>query len=434
MIARNNNTWFWALAMISALFFTACVDPTTGTLNEVYKYPQEIWGEWIRMDTGDTWYIGSNYLTGSYSAGSTLMLQSENVIEITDSGKKYYLYASRTANSSFTGKIEGLDHISLSASRPVAGGQGWINVVVEDLNSGGKTTTQTDADGSFEVEEAIPGDEYQITPEGGRGATVTPIGDGDDVGTITVTDGMNFKTTIKAASSSTDMTRLYAGDGSKDFDYNFTIVLTNTGVADCLAATYSLNLPAGLTVVSAPGSSILGTIEPGNTKSIPITLRCQPVGAEYEYKKIAITVNDPISGKTWDDSVSLKFHKATVNFNIKASSAVSGIIITPTANAYFFNRITTSTVTIPWSAQDFLVVFSGATADTETVYSLGIGVTPDSDFNNFTNAGNYEPNNTEAAATPIAAQDKSMSFLHKNDIDYYKVNLGTTAPVSSVVH
>jgi len=397
--------------------------------NTSSKYSKEFWGEWLRMDTGETWYIASNSIKINNSAPSTsvtLAKQSDRVIEVTESGRKYYLYASRTANASFTGKVVGFDQSALSIQRSVAGGKGWINVVIEDLDNGDKTTTTTDGDGNFTADGIIPGDDYQITPEGGTPTTVIPTGDGDDVGTITISNGVNFKTSIiKPASSSTDMTRLYANMNA----YTFDIVIENTGTTDCTAATYSLDFASDLIAESVPASQILGTIEPGKTKTIEISVRCQPIQNEYEYKKISITINDPISDKQWQDSVSLKFNKTPVNFDIKSNSAVSGIIIAPTAQAYSFRNVTSATVTVPWSAKDYLVVFSGATADTEAVYSLGIGVTPDSNFTAFTDTGNYEPNNTETAATAIAAQDKIMSYLHKNDIDYYKVNLGTTAPV-----
>ena len=83
---------------------------------------------------------------------------------------------------------------------------------------------------------------------------------------------------------------------------------------------------------------------------------------------------------------------------------------------------------MPRSAEDYMVIFSGATADTEAVYSLGIDVYPDANFSDFTDTANYEPNNTEAQATPIHMQNQIMSYLHKNDVDFYKIKLGTTVP------
>jgi hypothetical protein len=189
---------------------------------------------------------------------------------------------------------------------------------------------------------------------------------------------------------------------------------------------YTLELPDGLSVVTEPPSRILGTVEPKKKKTIDITVKCLPVAAEYEFKRIAVTIEDPLSGSKWQDSVSLRFHRATVSFNIRASKNVSGIIITPTAGAYSFSNTTSSTVTVPRSAKDYLVVFSGASADTETVYSLGVDVIPDTGFNSFMDVANYEPNNTEDTAHMLEAQDKIMSYLHKNDIDYYRVTLEST--------
>ena len=413
--------WMFSVGIVT-LLLESCIytDQNSGTLNEVQKYPKELWGEWIRMDTGATWYIGSNYITGSPPSDITLLRQSENVIEVTtDVGQKYYLYASRTANASFTGRIVGIEQTNRSVQRTVQNGKGWIGVVVEDLHSGDKSATSTDGDGNFEVVDAIPGDDYLITPEGGEGVIVTPIVDGDDVGTITVTSGLNFKTTIRARYSSVDMARLFANGNN----YDFTIEVANTGSIDCTAALCTLEFPDGLTAISVPESRILGTIEPDRKKTIDITVACSAIAEEYEFKKIGVTIDDPLSGNTWQDSVSLRFHRATVDFNIRAGRGVSGIIITPTGGTYSFTNTTSATVTVPWSPKDFLVVFSGASADTETVYSLGIGVIPDTNFNYFVDVANYEPNDTENTATRLEARDKIMSYLHKNDIDYYRITL-----------
>jgi hypothetical protein len=408
---------------ICAVFFALLLLSCPNNAEDTEKN-KEYWGEWLRMDADETWYISSDSIKINNSVSSksvTLAKQSDRVIEVTEGGRKYYLYASRTATASFTGKIAGFDQSGLAVQRSLAGGKGWAHVVINDLDSGEETTTTTDKDGNFTADEIIPGDEYQITPEGGTPTTVTPIADGDDVGTITVTSGANFKISLKPSSSSTDMTRLYANQES----YNdFEIVIENTGTADCTAATYSLEFASDLIVKSVPTSQILGTIEPGKTKEIPIQVNCRQIQNEYEYEKIGITINDTINDKQWHDSVSLKYNKVPVNFNIRSNKPVSGVIIAPTAQAYSFRNVSSATVTVPWSSKDYLVVFSGATADTEAVYSLGVGVTPDSDFDAFLEPGNYEQNNTEAAATTIATQDKIMSYLHKNDIDYYKVNLG----------
>jgi hypothetical protein len=431
MKAKNNNIHFGALSLIGVLFFMACADPNSGTLHVVYVYPQELWGEWIRMDTGKIWVIGGNYLTHDSLSGSslsdlTLTHQSENVIEVTDSTKKYYLYASRIANADFTGQIEDLDQTSRSLSRSAArDADGWL-LDVRDLITGGRTTIQTGAGGKFKITKGIPGNDLLITPPGGKGATVTPIGDGDDVGTITITEGANFKTTIKAVSALTDMALLYAGDPLEEFD----IVIENTGTEDCTAATYSLDYTSsGLTVVETIFDPVLGTIEPGKTKTLRIKVSCPSVTKEYEYKRIGITIKDRASGKQWEDFVSLKFHETFAFFEIQSNKAISGVIITPTANTYYFTCNGYERFPVPRSLMDYLIVFSGATAETEAKYSLAVEtfwLSPD--FTSFDDTMNYESNSTESMATLIGPGTtigpKIMSYLHKNDIDYYRVNLG----------
>ncbi|MDR1072692.1 MAG: fibronectin type III domain-containing protein [Treponema sp.] len=401
-------------------------DPAEPT-GPVVKYAPEYWGEWLRMDTGDAWYISSGAIkinNQSSSAPVSLSKQSDRVIEASEGSRKYHLYASRTANASFSGKIAAFEtgH-GRSVQRAVGNGLGGIGIVVSNLNNkANELTATTDGEGNFTVENAIPGDSYTIIVEE-QTTTVTPSANGDDIGTITVTDGVNFKTSVKPASSSVDMQRLYANLNA----YNFTITIQNTGTVDCTAATYALDFDDDLLVVSQPSSSVLGTIEPGKSKTIAISLGCKAIQSEYAFKKIGVRVTDTINQKTWEDSVSLKFNKAPVAFNIRANSNISGIVITPNAQAYSFSGTNTS-LTLPWSTRDYLVVFSGATADTEAIYSLGVNVMADSSFNSFTDLGNYEGNDTENAATSIQMSDTIMSYLHKNDFDYYKINLGATAP------
>jgi len=410
--------------------------------DHVIKYAKEYWGEWLRMDTGDTWYISSDSIkvnNALNSADVSFVKQSARVAEVTEGSRKYYLYASRTTNSQFSGKIAGFDSGSRNTSRAAGSGLGGINIVISNLNNKDETATlTTDGEGKFTAEEVIAGDEYAITAEG-QTTVVLPNANGDDIGTITVTDGVNFKTIIKPKYTTlTDMNRLCANFTS----YNLNIEIENTGTEDCIAALYDLVFDDGLIIKSSVttgdvSSGILGTIEPGKKRIIELSLACNALDNEneFEFKKIGITIDDPISGKSWDDSVSIKFYKASADFYIRSNSPISGVVITPSANTYSFkttkgllDAIYAASLTMPWSADDYLVVFSGATADTEAVYSLGINVIPDTDFADFRDVANYESNNTEAEAVAVNAQNKIMSYLHKNDIDYFKINLGTTAP------
>jgi hypothetical protein len=113
-----------------------------------------------------------------------------------------------------------------------------------------------------------------------------------------------------------------------------------------------------------------------------------------------------------------------MGFNIKAEKPVSGIIISPDSKTYSFTDVTNGTVVTPRRVSgNYLVVFSGATIETETRYSLGIGIEADGYFGGFTQTGRYEPNNTESATVSLSEQ-KIMAYLYKNAIDYYRVSYG----------
>jgi hypothetical protein len=403
---------------------------TGGNKGPSVKYVKEFWGEWLRMDSAETWYIAGNSITinGSPSARAvTLSKQSGRVIEVREGSAKYYLYASRIANARFTGKIAGFGQTpspSVAASRAVGSGLGGMGIIISNLgNKANELTAVTDADGNFSADGIIPGDDYTVTPAGGTPTVVVPNGGEDDVGTITVTGGYNFKTSVKPQSSSVDMNTLYATRS-----YDLVIEIENTGTEDCSGPNYQLTLPADL--VNESGFSltgILGTVEPGAKKTLPIKVRCLEIAEEYAYKKIGITINDAYN-KTWEDSVSLKFHRVPMNFNIRSDMPISGIIISPAGQTYSFIDVTSETIALPWSTSDYLVVFSGATIDTETIYSLGVGVPANANFAGFTDTGRYEQNNTETTAPLITQDEPITAYLHKNDIDYYRVKMNNTSP------
>jgi hypothetical protein len=415
-----------------AVFFAAlillagCMDPSSGALYEVYKHPENLWGEWIRIDTGSIWHITSNYLAKDTSAAITLERQSENVIKVAEANKLYYLYASRIPNGSFTGTIVGDNsrQTGTSISRSMTG-IGGIGIAITNLNDkANELNTKTDDEGNFTASGTIPGDEYEITAAG-HTTTVTPHTDGENIGAVAITDGANFKTSISGADI--DMMAIYAGR-----DYDFTINMTNTGTTVYYATTYTLAFPPGLTQVSGSSGGILGSIIPGAKKTISVTVNCAAVSGESEHKTITVTVAD-IEGRIWKDSVQLKFNRDRATFNITSDRETSGVLIVPSAKAYPFRTSRnysgssySASVMVPrYSTKDYLIVFSGATPDTEVIYSLGIDVPANSDFSGFRNPGNYEPeNNTEETAPRIRLGDTFTAYLHMDEIDYYKVNLG----------
>jgi hypothetical protein len=209
--------------------------------------------------------------------------------------------------------------------------------------------------------------------------------------------------------------------------HDFTIEVTNTGTEDCLGATFQLGFEDGLDTDAPTEKQLWRTIEPGVTKTVSLKLKCDAIEEEYAYKKITITVTDEISKKEWQDSVSVKFYKVRTYFYLTTefgAAPVHGVVINPYDNkAARFKQAGggISYVELPWSSQGYLVVFSGATAQTEAVYALGANKLPPytaAEFNAFMDLGRYEKNDTEQTAAAIT-EDSMMAYLHKNDIDYY---------------
>jgi hypothetical protein len=408
------------VVILAALALASC-DTSGGSGGDSNRtYAKDLWGEWLRMDTGDKWYISNNTLKingAETPLNATLSKQSNRVIEVADGSRKYYLYASRVATASFTGAIV-TDTDAAGSGRAISGGLGGIHITIANLvNTANELSAVTDGEGKFTAEGVIVGDAYKLTPQGGTSVTVIPTSDGDDIGVVAITSGVNIKTSLIPTQASIDVTELYMNE-----TYEFKIEFENTGDKDCPAPSYTIIEPSGVHITGNL-QSILGTIEPGKKKSVPIVVRCSTMTDDHEYKKINITIIDG-TGKTWEDSVSLRFYKESMGFNIKAEKLVSGILISPDSKTYSFTNITNRTVYTPRRVLgDYLVVFSGATIETETRYSLGIGVEADGNFGSLSSSGVYEPNDTEDAAVALNAQ-KIMAYLYKNDVDYYRISYG----------
>jgi hypothetical protein len=411
-------------------------------------YSKEYWGEWIRMDTGESWIISNNAITSAGNEPQTIIAsslekQSERVIKAKIYGQDVYLFASRIANAKFTGKIANVrTGVSASVIRSASSTLGGMTLTVTNTNNpANAVTTTTDENGDFAVDGIIPGDEYTVSAGGRQPVPVLPTAPDVDVGTITlISEGINFKTTITPEDETLDTMRMYAKQSESDMthQYNLIIKVHNTGTVKVEAAPFSLTPDSGLTIIQQPNYPILGTILPGASKEIPITIACEPLTTDNALKRIGITINGV--DKSWNDSVSLRFNKQKVTYFIASRNPVQGVIITPYSKAYQFSTAKqwagnyVTWVTLPWSTQDYLVVFSGATLATEASYSFGVNIEPSvnwSQDNGMYAVANEPANNTETGAVPLEISEYYMAYLHEADVDFYRINLGATPPAAA---
>jgi hypothetical protein len=160
------------------LLIPGCPNPEIPGVDEI-KYEQEFRGEWIRMDTGDRWYINGNSITVTVngittklSNSITLVKTSDNVVKATGAGNvKYTLFAARTANASFKTQVVFLDQLNQSASQNITARSSYErpmplvrinNPCQPDLL---KTVRPDEATGIIFVNNIIPGDPIEITLE-----------------------------------------------------------------------------------------------------------------------------------------------------------------------------------------------------------------------------------------------------------------------------
>jgi hypothetical protein len=450
------------------------------------KYAEAFWGEWIRIDTGDTWYIsGSKILVNgnSSSINPGLTKQSAQVIKASEAGRDpYYLFASRTANATLRGKVILMDDVSAGPSPSLARALSLGSmppIFLKNPKQPEKPPIEVTPDpvtGEFEAPGFIPGDELEAEielPDNAVSAIPVPplpVPPEDTTAYVppmvpipVVSAGVNLKASIRPQYAE-DSTLLYA-DGTS---MNFLLEIENAGTEDCSAATFDLYYDSTLLKIDQPPSRGLGSIGPKEIlkekgmeykKSIPLNITSIPFPAQeavaFKDVEIGVKIIDTIAKKTWNDSVSIRYNKAKIPFRIGSKSPVQGIIKVPGGKTHHFKTNNASdgiyryTVDLPWSTEDYFVIFSGASVNTESTYFLGINTSfppqLQQDFITFDDYGRYEGdgtpsshNNDEEHAFKIENRDSIMAYLHGGvtrdaDIDYYRINLGNEVPVVKLV-
>lgn len=421
---RKSYFVYIILALLFALVLSSCTNdpgttPITPDTPEEQKpamvYGREYWGEWKKMDQSETWLINSTSITVNgtiLSKEVTLAKPSENVISATINGQTDCLYAVRTASSSITGNVT-----TGEASKGI--GDGWLSVVIQNMNDiYDIVETKTDSDGHFTADNLIAGEEYNVKIND-TSLNITPSFDGENIGTITLMSGVNFKVTISNTNSV-----MYAGSEY----YSMNLIIENIGDTNCTAATYSLTCDDGLDVINNYTDGVLlRTVAVGEKKIIPLKVKCSVPETETAIRKLNLTITDK-NGTTWNDSVSLKFYRDSVTINVVSENGrpISGVIIGD-GRTYSITNRTNYSISIPVTAESYLMVFSGAIANasrnTESAYSIGVNCPSTTATALLTELGigtnSHEPNDDENSATLMTVGQSLVTYLYENDIDYF---------------
>jgi len=425
----------------------------------VNKYSNEYLGEWIRMDTGERWYISGNSVNvnGSNFDNEITLSRNGQVITVKEEGRAdYFLFASRIANGSFSSRVVMIDDENTNRSisgRALIPGGGVI--IKPPMNPGLEQTVYPDpVTGYIEVQGIIPGDPVEISPVDSNWSDInvgiTPW-NGQDMGIIPLSKGANFKTSIRMANPNDDISMLFADKTANDFIIEIqNIGTTNTTGIDyeliMIDAENNINFNRDFIHYSGNTSDLWNTIRPGEKREILLSLGSNPISQAFANKKIGIRIvgwdTEQLRTKTWEDFVSINYYKVQVPFRFRSQEPVQGVIKAPSGKTFYFKTEGqqgnyTYSINVPWSDEDYLIAFLGASVDTssETRYSLAINDTAPSNWNSLTGTNRYlnEPqNDNENTATNLNMETEKtfMGYLHDGDIDYYRVNLGNISPVS----
>jgi len=441
--------------MVFIFVIVGCKEPqiNTGDPNNpnnpviTAKYAVEFRGEWIRMDTGDRWYINGDSIRVNDAASSldvTLEKTSDNVISAQAGNQRYILFAARIANAGFNAQIVLLDEPASPAGRSSQGTTGQkppvriINPEQPDQEIIVEPDPETD---EINVIGVIPGDKIVIIPDDSEwddiNVELTPgFGEDQNLGVIPLTHGDNFKVSLVADSSGSD---IYA-DGTPR---TYTFELENIGSTICGETRLEISWDSeDFSLVSGSVGQDYTNIAPGEKKPLNLTLASLPIETETKNKEFKIKIQNydsrTMTIRTWDDTASVNYYKAPVPFNFRSEKQVQGVIKSKKGKSYYFRTQGsagnfTTTVNVPWSDEEYTIAFLGATIESgsATKYSFAIDDQPPSDWNEvniWDFLSTYKPRNASEETAPdidLSKGDRAfMGYLAGDSVDYYKVKLG----------
>jgi hypothetical protein len=403
------------------------------------RYAREFWGEWLRTNPDETWYISGDAVTVNGSPCSevpALSKPSDRVIQAGSGASAFCLYASRQAAAVFTGTVILDEDVASPPHARAVKAPGEMQISIEHIkNAADKQKVPVHDDGTFIASHIIIKDGYEIRFADSEGNPVTsqpPIGitpqtPDEDMGTFHVGEGFSFKAAIKPGPR-VDMTELYVEEY-----YDFTLEITNTGTGDIPAGTYGYGL--GLNGLQGAGvmAGFLPAIPRGGKAGFGISLSCAAVQGASEVKKVDITVS--AGGKAWADTVSLRFNREPLEFTLRSAAEIQIMLIPPDTKSRSIKTLPEGNGTyaafarVPWTAKAYTLVLSAPAS--AAGYAVGINIDPGNGYAGFTDANHNEPNNTEQSATLFYTEERTVmvSYLSGNDIDYYTVRTGPEPPL-----
>ena len=402
----------------------------------------EYWGTWIRMDTGDEYYIDSSSIkkkakysyysdsevsrnTNGYSFDGENILKNGNIIYFRKGGKF----------RDFSVKVAGFTDTQAGSSRSIDIGRNGIPGRRKNKKNNNDTETITSApDGTLNFKNAVADDTHEITVADTTSVDIKPNYNGEDLGTIPIVEAgtYGFKTTYTIDG---DGQGFCYGNYFKT--YNLKLNINNIGSKICSTSVYSISYSDNnLNIISGNLTGNFSSIEAGKSKEVSLSIRYGKLNEEYTDVPIKISITDSVYNRTWEDSVSIRFYKGIVylkvnsrNFDESSSATLNGFLIYPDGRSKRFTVASKSdsSVQVPWSNSDYHLAFSGATTENEMAYSFGFADKANlADLSGTWSIGEinaYESNDSISNAYRVTDLSNPIkAYLKYGDIDFYTIN------------
>lgn len=415
---------------------------TDGALGQ--KVPEHLKGQWLPVHGGEDVYLGD-------STPYTIEELDDNLILLKDEKRGTAQIATRYGSQESTVTLTVAKH-SESGAKGISGIMGLETILQSLKDKANRHVAQTDINGRVSVD-GLPSGDYSVTIAGHDNYLPTQLefqlNDFKDLAVITpsVKGSYSFKTN-------------YAGDQEFVFGdyatYTGLISITNIGVKDADSPSYRLSVDNGSHILLMDSDdtnledTIKGTIEPERTRYIKVRFRTRfladtGTSGDYFDDKINVLVTD-MYGKQWVDYVPIRIYRRAVLLNTENNSNnnLNGVLVFP--DRHLKRLSTLKTLKIPRSTgMPYSLVITNIEANTEKTYSLGLE-TPSHSKNDMVSfletgkdelgvAGNATGNDTESTAVVLKTGERYMSYIGKNDMDWYQLDMSESSsePVDLIV-
>ena len=376
--------------------------------NIIGNVDKKYFGKWLYLSNGNTKIILSSTNLDGFKA------IDDNLIQIKEDGKVYSLMRDSIANI----KVKGLIDNDTVESRGISD-IGDIDVILQNvLDNTIKAEVKTDKDGLFE-DNTLPSGTYKLTAKDTTkelDTIVEIVNEEEDLGVFKLTgeDLNNYKAELIL-----DSEFIYADKQ----EYTGKIRVHNISTVDGLALNYEINASDEyLKSFNANTVVATGSVDAKTYKDIPLTISVNPFFENERTIDVNVKIKD-FKNTTWIDTFKFTVYKGTFDINVDTSkSNVKGYIILPNTHTIKSINMSSGTITLPLlDEKTYSLVLSNPNIDEETAYSIGIN-NPTQTFETFQDTSAHEPNDKETEAKTISLNQSIISYLHKTDIDFWKID------------